>query len=384
MPFTVEDLQDLLRLLEQQPQWKEAVRAALWSEAEFTSWLRERLPKLLQEDPRFGAEVVGVLQQVLSPRSEFVRVLEEIRALREDFGRRFEAIERTLQLHTERFEAMDRRFEAIERTLQLHTERFEAMDRRFEAIERTLQLHTERFEAMYRRFEAIERTLQLHTERFEAIDRRFEAMDRRFEAVDRRFEALQREMDRRFEAVDRRFEALQREMDRRFEAVDRRFEALQREMDRRFELQARILQVHGRALRRLEVGLGSLGRRFGKGFEEAVRTTIEEFAGVGPLRAERLVIRDVAGELYGVPNQEVEFDAFVHDGRRFLVEVKGFAEPEDVLNFVRKVEFARRHLPEPFEAVLLAPYATRQAVALARKLGVRLLMEPQERGTRES
>jgi len=342
MPFTVEDLQDLLRLLEQQPQWKEAVRAALWSEAEFTSWLRERLPKLLQEDPRFGAEVVGVLQQVLSPRSEFVRVLEEIRALREDFGRRFEAIERTLQLHTERFEAMDRRFEAIERTLQLHTERFEA------------------------------------------IDRRFEAMDRRFEAVDRRFEALQREMDRRFEAVDRRFEALQREMDRRFEAVDRRFEALQREMDRRFELQARILQVHGRALRRLEVGLGSLGRRFGKGFEEAVRTTIEEFAGVGPLRAERLVIRDVAGELYGVPNQEVEFDAFVHDGRRFLVEVKGFAEPEDVLNFVRKVEFARRHLPEPFEAVLLAPYATRQAVALARKLGVRLLMEPQERGTRES
>ncbi|MDR7569340.1 MAG: DUF3782 domain-containing protein [Armatimonadota bacterium] len=339
MPFTVEDLQDLLRLLEQQPQWKEAVRAALWSEAEFASWLRERLPRLLQEDPRFGAEVIGVLQQTLSPRSEFVRVLEEIRALREDFGRRFEVIERTLQLHTERFEAMDRRFEVIERTLQLHTERFEAMDRRFEAIERTLQLHTERFEAM-----------------------------------DRRFEALEREMDRRFEAVDRRFEAV----DRRFEAVDRRFEALQREMDRRFELQARILAEHSRTLRRMEVGLGSLGRRFGKGFEEAVRATIEEFAGVGPLTAERLVIRDVNGELYGVPNQEVEFDAFVHDGRRFLVEVKGFAEPEDVLNFVRKVEFARRHLAEPFEAVLLAPYATKRAVELARELGVRLLMEPEE------
>jgi len=315
----VEDLQDLLRLLEQQPQWKEAVRAALWSEAEFTSWLRDKLPRLLQEDPRFGAEVIGVLQQTLSPRSELVRVLEEIRALREDFGRRFEAIERTLELHTERFEAMDRRFEALQQD-----------------------------------------------------------MDRRFEAMDRRFEALQQDMDRRFEAVDRRFEALQQDMDRRFEAVDRRFEALQREMDRRFELQARILAEHGRTLRRMEVGLGSLGRRFGKGFEEAVRATIEEFAGIGPLTAERLVIRDVAGELYGVPNQEVEFDAFVHDGRRFLVEVKGFAEPEDVLNFVRKVEFARRHLPEAFEAVLLAPYATKRAVELARELGVRLLMEPEE------
>jgi hypothetical protein len=283
MAFTVEDVQDLLRLLEQQPAWKEAVRAALWGKAELTAWLREQLPKLLQEDPLFGAQVVGVLQQTLSPRSELVRVLEEIRALREDFARRFELVER-----------------------------------------------------------------------------RFEAVDRRFQAMDERFRALQEEMDRRFQAMDERFRALQEEMDRRFELVDRRFEQ-----------QAKIL-------RRMEVGMGSLGLRFGKGFEEAVRATVEEFAGVGPLQAERLVLRDTAGELYGVPNQQVEFDAYVHDSRRFLVEVKAFAEREDVLNFSRKVEFARRHLPDPFEAVLLAPYATQEAVQLARELGVRLLMQPEE------
>ena len=53
----------------------------------------------------------------------------------------------------------------------------------------------------------------------------------------------------------------------------RRFEAV----DWRFELQAQML-------RRMEVGLGSLGRRFGRGFEEAVRATVEEFAGVGGRR----------------------------------------------------------------------------------------------------
>jgi hypothetical protein len=319
MAFTVEDLQDLLRLLEQQPAWKEAVRAALWGKAELTAWLREQLPKLLQEDPLFGAQVVGVLQQTLSPRSELVRVLEEIRALREDFARRFEAVDR-------RFEAMDERFRALQ----------EEMDRRFEAVER-------RFEAMDERFRALQ-----------------EEMDRRFQAMEERFRALQEEMDRRFQAMDERFRALQLEMARRFEAVDRRFEQ-----------QARIL-------RRMEVGMGSLGLRFGKGFEEAVRATVEEFAGIGPLQAERLVLRDTAGELYGVPNQQVEFDAYVHDSRRFLVEVKAFAEREDVLNFSRKVEFARRHLPDPFEAVLLAPYATQEAVQLARELGVRLLMQPEE------
>ncbi|BAS28141.1 DUF3782 domain-containing protein [Limnochorda pilosa] len=174
-------------------------------------------------------------------------------------------------------------------------------------------------------------------------------------------------MDRRFEAVDRRFEAV----DRRFEEANQRFEAIERTLASHSEALAR----HEKALRRLETGIGSPGHRFEEGFEEVVRATIEEFSGVGPLRAERLVLRDAEGELFGVRGQSVEFDAYVHDGRRFLVEVKGFAEPEDVLNFHRKMEFAKRHLDEPFEPLLIAPYAWRKAVQLAKELGVRLLMD---------
>jgi hypothetical protein len=305
MPFRAEDLQDLVHLLEREPQWREALRAALWTDEDLVRWLRERLPRLLQEDPRLGAEVVGILAQTLSPRSELLRVLEEIRAVREDFGRRFEA-----------------------------------MDQRFRALQ--------------------------------------EEMDRRFEAMDQRFRVLQEEMDRRFEAIDQRFRVLQEEMDRRFEAMDQRFRALQEDMDRRFALQAELLRQHGRELRTLRVGFGSLGRRLGFGFEEAVRRIVEEFGGVGPLKAERLTLRDENGELFGVPGQVVEFDALVHDGERFLVEVKAFAEEEDVLLFRRKVEFAARHLPQPFRAVMVAPFAHRRAIQAARRLGVTLLAAEEE------
>lgn len=271
MPLTARDLQELVRLLEREPRWREALRAALWKEEDLVRWLRERLPRLLQEEPRFGAEVVGILAQTLSPRSELIRVLEEIRALRED-------------------------------------------------------------------------------------------------------------MDRRFAAMDERFRALQEDMGRRFEAMDERFRALQEDMDRRFRVQAEILDRHGRDLRCLRVGFGSLGRRFGLGFEEAVRGMVEEFAGVGPLRAERLVLRDEAGEVFGVPGQVIEFDAFVHDGDRFLVEVKAFAQREDVLLFRRKVEFAARQLGQTFRAVMVAPFAHRRAVETARELGVQILAaeEPPE------
>lgn len=256
MPLTARDLQELVRLLEQEPQWREALRAALWKEEDLVRWLRERLPRLLQEDPRFGAEVVGILAQTLSPRSELIRVLEEIRALREDMGRRFEA-------------------------------------------------------------------------------------------------------------------------------MDERFRVLQEDMDRRFQLQAEILDRHGRDLRYLRVGFGSLGRRFGLGFEEAVRGLVEEFAGIGPLRAERLVLRDEAGEVFGVPGQVIEFDAFVHDGDRFLVEVKAFAQREDVLLFRRKVEFAAQRLGQTFRAVMVAPFAHRRAVETARELGVQILTAEEEQPERE-
>ena len=287
MPLGLEDLQDLVHLLEQQPQWREALRAALWTDEDLVRWLRERLPRLLQEDPRLAAEVVGILAQTLSPRSELLRVLEEIRAVREDFGRRFEA-------------------------------------------------------------------------------------------MDDRFRALQEEMDRRFEAMDQRFRALQEDMDRRFEAMDQRFRALQEDMDRRFALQAELLRQHGRELRTLRVGLGSLARRLGFGFEEAVRRIVEEFGGVGPLKAERLTLRDENGELFGVPGQVVEFDALVHDGECFLVQVKAFADREDVLLFHRKLEFAARHLPRPFRAVMVAPFAHARAADTARQLGIQLLTAEEE------
>lgn len=48
--------------------------------------------------------------------------------------------------------------------------------------------------------------------------------------------------------------------------------------------------------------------------------------------------------MFGVRGQGVEFDAYIRDGCRVVVEVKGFAEPDDVLVFFRKVRFARSHL----------------------------------------
>jgi len=167
---------------------------------------------------------------------------------------------------------------------------------------------------------------------------------RHAEEIARRFEA----MDRRFEAVDRRFEAV----DRRFEAVDRRFEELIREM------------------RGIRLEVSALSGRLGYGLERIVQGVIEEFAGEQFTRAERLVLVDATGEMYGVPGAQVEYDLLVSNGTAYVVEVKSHLKPDDVLTFHRKANFAARQLARPLKQFMIAASMEERTETLLRQLGI--------------
>jgi len=167
------------------------------------------------------------------------------------------------------------------------------------------------------------------------------------------FQRHAEEIASRFEAVDRRFEAV----DRRFEAVDRRFEAV----DRRFE--ELIREIRG-------IRLEALSGRLGYGLERIVQGVIEEFAGEKFTRVERLVLTDTAGEVYGVPEAQVEFDLLVSDGTAYVVEVKSHLKPDDVLTFYRKADFATRQLGRPLKKFIIAASMEERTEALLRQLGI--------------
>lgn len=115
----------------------------------------------------------------------------------------------------------------------------------------------------------------------EDADRRFEAMEQRFEAMDRRFEELRVDMDRRFGAVDQRFEAI----DHRFEALLAEMRETRERADRRY--------------RELELHLSALGLCVGRGLGHVIREIVEEFSGQTFTTAERLVLTDAGGRLWG-------------------------------------------------------------------------------------
>jgi hypothetical protein len=222
----------------------------------------------------------------------------------------------------------------------------EESNRRFEGLQHEI---AQRFEAVDQRFETLLREM---TQRFEAVDRRFEAVDQRFETLLRemtqRFEAV----DHRFEAVDQRFETSLREMNQRFEAADRRFEGIFAE------------------LREQRLHLSALGGRVGRGLEFLVKGIVEEFAGESFPLADRLVLIDTEGEVFGVPGAEVEFDLYAHNGRAYLVEVKSHLKTDDVLKFQRKAMFAEAKLGRPLTRLILALSMDSKAEALMQRLGI--------------
>jgi hypothetical protein len=190
------------------------------------------------------------------------------------------------------------------------------------------------------------------------------------EDTNRHFEELRQDMDRRFEAIDRRFEAV----DRRFEAIDRRFEAI----DRRFEAIIEELRSHreqidnmGRELREMRIGFSSLGIRVGTGLERAIQGVVEEFAGETFPFAERLVLRDEGGEVYGIAGAEVEFDLYAHNGKAYLVEVKSHLKSGDVLIFDRKIKFAARQLARQVIPLVIALSMEPKAEQQMRELGIK-------------
>lgn len=160
--------------------------------------------------------------------------------------------------------------------------------------------------------------------------------------------ALREDFRRFADETARRFEAV----DRRFEAVDRRFDELIREM------------------RGMRLEISALSGRLGHGLEKIVQGVIEEFAGEKFTRAERLLLTDSAGEVYGVPGAQVEYDLLVSDGTAYVVEVKSHLKPDDVLTFHRKAAFAARQLARPLKKIMIAASMEDRAEPLLRQLGI--------------
>ena len=184
---------------------------------------------------------------------------------------------------------------------------------------------------------------------YEIIEKRFSSRDEMTRVLEE-IKILREESNKRFEEMrkesNKRFEEMRKDMDKRFEAVDKRFEAV----DKRFEeIHEEIMSIKGHLVRmdsdieeikkgqnEISVNLLPFMRRGGYHFENTVRGVIEMALKIKGGKIEHF-LEEIDGE-------EIERDAYVHNGEKILFEIKSRIQRSDVSHFIRDAKLAEKKL----------------------------------------
>ncbi len=325
------------------------------SDAEF----KERVLRLLESDREFRYAVMGLLgfRELLE---RFSRLEERQQRLEE----RFASIEeRQLRLEEE-FRKLEERFARIEERQQKLEERFAQLEERFARIEERQQELEKHFAKLEERFTKLEERYQRLEERVAKLEERFAQLEERFAKLEERFAQLEEEFKKLAERQQR--------LEERFAQLEERQQRLEERFAELMEGQRRL----EKSVEGLKRSVGALGRRLGIRMEglirEIYRDLLEEH-GIKPLSVQKLQYVDVDGR-YIARGAVIEVDIYVHDDELWLLEVKAYAEPDDVLWFHEKTRVAERILGKSAtRRMLLAIEATKDAKEVASKLGVELL-----------
>ena len=181
---------------------------------------------------------------------------------------------------------------------------------------------------------------------------RFEIMDILADVFATRdnFERILEEIKKLREDGNRQLE----EMNQRFERVDQRFDEM------------------ARGQREIQLNVSALGGRVGRGLEEIIKQTVEEFSGQTFKKIEHLWLRDEGGEVYGSP-ADVEYDLYLEDTVNYVVEVKSHTKLGDVFNFHHKSAFAEKQLEKKIKPIIISVSVTETAKKKCEELGIDLI-----------
>jgi len=191
------------------------------------------------------------------------------------------------------------------------------------------------------------------------------------EAQDRKFNEILERLEKHDKLIEEVLLKL-KSHDERFEAHDRKFNEILEEI--------RIIEKEMANLsRRVEVTIGSMGRRWGRDLEKMVYEIFEE--GLIERRIEVERIRkfkyvDADGSITGVKGKTIDVDILATDDRLYIIEVKSRAEMDHVNALIDKARYIENILKHRVDKILIiAVNIDSDALDYARRIGIDVLYE---------
>jgi hypothetical protein len=160
------------------------------------------------------------------------------------------------------------------------------------------------------------------------------------------------------------------------------------EHTRKFDEHTEILEEHTKRFdqlnerislleKKVEVTIGSVGKRWGHDFEKTVleifKKILEE-RGIGFGEVSKFRIKDVDGKYTGEKGKIIDVDIVVKDDMLYVIEVKSYAELDDVEIFYEKIRPVEKVLNRKAEkAFIVAINIDDDAYERAKELGIEVI-----------
>ncbi|GIX49765.1 MAG: hypothetical protein KatS3mg131_3976 [Candidatus Tectimicrobiota bacterium] len=243
MPFTDEDFQELIRLIETHPEWRAELRRLLLTDELLA--LPGQLAALRQETEERFQQLLTALEQLVAQMTSLAEAQRETESRLAALTARVEALAARLEALAARVEELAEAQRETESRLAALTARVEALTERVEALAAAQQQTEARLEALAEAQRETESRLAALTARVETLAARLDALTERVEEL----AEAQRETESRLAALTARVEALTERVEALAAAqqqTEARLEALaeaQRETESRLAALTRTVQA---------------------------------------------------------------------------------------------------------------------------------------------
>ena len=189
MAFTVQDFEDLLRLLDERPEWLEALRQRV-----FTSELVE-VPRLMREIAESQARTQQVLEAFGQRLDQRDQQIDELAQLMKQLALRVDEIARQLEQLTRRVDALAQRVEEIAEQLAQLTRRVDALAERVDQLTQRVDALAQRVEEIAAQLAQLTRRVDALTERVDQLAQQVEQLTKQMNEMARQFAQYRRDTD---------------------------------------------------------------------------------------------------------------------------------------------------------------------------------------------
>ena len=182
-PFLVRSMADLLRILQEHPEWRAQLQGVLLSQ------------RLLELPDRFDAFVERDYVATQALLEQTARHLEAASARLDRIAEQISELTERLTQLTQRVDDLTQRMERVEAQIEVLAQRVDDLTQRMERVEAQIEALTQRMERVEAQIEVLAQRVDDLTQRMERVEAQIEALTQRMERVEAQIEVLAQRVD---------------------------------------------------------------------------------------------------------------------------------------------------------------------------------------------